>query len=253
MQKHFFATAAVAAFAFGAHAAPEAYTSGHADLDFAFEGGEWEAGWHAHDDPGDPAIIGGVSYVDVEFEAEDVYALVPAASSITRPADPLFDLTGVAAGENLPVIYQLQGPAAAAGAPWLGIAAEEIDPGVFVGDTIDISLVSVAYDDAGTGAGGGEFSIWQTDGLGAVTFLMASSDGISASDTLVANVGAHDHYNYGFSGDGIYNITFEASGELVSTGLDSGIQQTFTFVVGIPEPASASILGGLGLLLRRRR
>jgi surface-anchored protein len=68
------------------------------------------------------------------------------------------------------------------------------------------------------------------------------------------SAGGHDHFNLGFSEEGIWEVELSVSGLLNGTDLLTDTE-TFTFQVGsVPEP-SAALLGLLGTLslLRRRR
>jgi surface-anchored protein len=107
---------------------------------------------------------------------------------------------------------------------------------------------------AGSGiTAGGQFSLWQ----GSVTpnFFMSTFDGISGADSYTfADLTAEDHahFNWAFTEEGIYDLTFEISGTHAGDGFKSATA-TYTFSV-IPEPSSA-LLGAFGALalLRRRR
>ena len=66
------------------------------------------------------------------------------------------------------------------------------------------------------------------------------------------NSGAHDHFNYGFSEPGMWEVELSVSAMLNGTDLLTDTE-TFSFQV-VPEPSTALLgaLGALGLLRRRR-
>ncbi len=214
--------------------AAQLYTSGHADLGIGYEDGEFDIHVHA-----EGATIGGVFYADEEFEAEDVIIFVSAATLESRSPNflPLlnFDPIGVAAGENFYKLPQTNAEASAETVPFLGIATEEIEDGVFVGNTITIAIDSVV--------GPGFMSIYQ-DTFPGPAFKVASSNGLPDSFTFAT--GVHDHFNYGFTAPGIYEVTLRATGTLVSGGVVTGTG-TYTFAVGIPEAKTHILLGTAAL------
>jgi surface-anchored protein len=72
-----------------------------------------------------------------------------------------------------------------------------------------VELVDVQYSGAATDAP--HFSLYSTNGLGAATLWMATSDGINASDRYFITDVSHNHVNWSFTELGIYRITFRGS------------------------------------------
>lgn len=224
------------------------WTSGHGDMGFAYDEvlDEWEPHFHFHDheegeEGHDHALIDGAEPTQEEYEIGDltIQVLGPPQSGagvVESGASTVF------------LLPQDESIAESLGNPFVGIAAEEIATGIFLGDTLTLSLQSVS--------GPGVFSLWSTDSFGSVTALMSSSTdpGSTAPDSLAVPVGSHSHYGMGFSEEGLYDVTYRIEGILASDGTTTtGTDFTVQYSV-IPEPASLSLvlLGGLGLLRRRR-
>lgn len=212
--------------------AADLWTQGHGDIGIAYEGGAWDLHIHV-----EGATVGGTVYPDQEFEPDEVDIEVP--NTDTRAAGSQWDPIGVGSGAS----FYLSPQNEVVGTPYVGLATEEIDPGVFVGDEITLSLMGVS--------GPGDFSMYSVDGFGAPTFYMSTFD--AGPDSVVLQAGAHAHYNLAFTVPGTYEVTFKASGTLDdgSSTVTSG-QGTYTFVV--PEPTSLLLLlPGIALLRRRVR
>jgi len=94
-----------------------------------------------------------------------------------------------------------------AGVPYIGISAEQLPSGVFQ-DSLLIELKQVD--------GPGQFMVWQTTSFGDYNVRMNTTDGIDTNDVLTPFVGGHEHYNWGFTTNGIYHVYFQASGVLLS-------------------------------------
>lgn len=112
---------------------------------------------------------------------------------------------------------------------FLGLSAEEISAGVFDGP-LTLRLVSLT--------GPGHFFLWQISPSGDFQFRMNSRDGLGPEDGVELPIGGHSHYNWGFTTNGIYRLTFQAEGRRMgeTTNLVSDAV-TFTFHVR-PLPPS---------------
>ncbi len=194
-------------------------SSGHVDLGLAFEDGKWEP--HIHQE--EP--------VEAEFEPDEALLHVPAAAKQTRPAGDEWNFLGVAAGQDVWILPQIENPDLL----YLGIATEEIEPGTFaayylpamddVQEWVMLRLLSVR--------GPGQFSIYTT-GIGDPKVLMATSDGIDATDVIFLPTGSHMHANYAFTKPGIYEVTFVAGGYDNDT-LAWMRSKPFTYTFGVEQ------------------
>ncbi len=224
-----------------AHAALSVYTLGHADIGVGYLTGiGLEPHWHVH---AGATVNGSPLAADAEYEPTDLLAYVP-PPSVPRPSGPAWNFLGNSAGAPVWFLPQGLDPAK----PFLGIASEELDPADW--NSLTLSLKSM------TGPAGGHFSLWQTDTFGSPTVKMATSDGISGSDSFAMTVGGHDHYNYGFTAPGIYYVEFQWDGDHKTDGRFSATG-TYAFgVTVVPEPGETAALAALGLagfaLWRRR-
>ena len=93
---------------------------------------------------------------------------------------------------------------------YLGIASDEVEAGVFVGDQVQLNLKSAE--------GPGEVYLYSTDTFGKPNVMFNTADGISESDTFVMKAGAHSHQSMAFSEAGLYRVAFDFSGKLAGTG-----------------------------------
>lgn len=163
--------------------------SGDADVGINYEAGAWDL--HVHSET-----------TGLEAEpGQAMYYIAPEALT-PRGSNSNLDFIGVNAGENFYLLPQLPNP----NLLYLGFGTEELATGIFTNDQVKLSLMSVN--------GPGEFSVWQSDLTGPNVF-MASSDGITADDSMTFAAGAHSHFNLGFTARGRYEITFRGSGFLV--------------------------------------
>ena len=172
---------------------------GHTDIGVAFEGGEFDL--HVHDEEN-----------DIEYHADEVMLAVGDDAATTRPAGTQFDFIGVGNGSPIWLINQ---SSEVEGVPYLGLATEEIDDGVFVGDFVTMSLLAVN--------GPGHVSLWKNE-IGGPEVAFATSDGITAQDATTLLTGSHSHYNWAFTAPGRYEVTVQVTGTLVgnTTPINSG-------------------------------
>lgn len=196
--RHLAVSLAAAAMALTAAAVPaSAATSttvdldqGHTDVGVAYEDGAFDL--HVHD---------GVN--DVEYEPSQVRLVAKSGARTTVPDDPAYSFLG-APGDAVWVLPEVEDPELL----WLGLGAEEIAPGVFAGDTVQLEIVRVY--------GPADLSVFTTDPAGAPTVLADSGDGLP--DRLALTAGSHAHVNWAFEAAGTYAVVVQASGTLTDTG-----------------------------------
>jgi surface-anchored protein len=215
------------------------YSGGHADVGLAYEDGELDLHYHF----GSNAVLNPPSGED-EFHPSAAYVRVPDAAEIT--AGGSFPALGLSSGDSVFVLPESDPD----GLPFLGIATEELSDEIFSSASFEMTGWS----------GPGEFALWQSGSLGSEDdIFMSTVDGFN--DTLEKGIGIHDHYNWGFTEAGVYNITLTANafGDELPGGFVSDTE-TFKFVVGsmtaVPEPGSFAALASLGMVgafVRRRR
>lgn len=219
------------------------FTQGHADIAVHYEGGtELELGYEL----GSNAVINGVPVgATTEVGADYLTAVIPNAS-FSRFDGGVAGLPGVFGSNTFWYVSQ-PNPGAVA-APWIGIGAEEISTGIFVGETIGMSLKSVV-----SAPQDGEFIIYRTRIGGFDVFI--DTQNLGATNSLSVPVASHRHFYFGFSQPGTYLLEFEAVGNLIGGGQATG-SAVYAFNV-VPEPSawmSMSIaLVSIGFARRYRR
>jgi surface-anchored protein len=207
-------------------------TNQHADIGVTYEGGAWNL--HIHNETED------IEYSPPSGLAGAILQVGTVASG-TVPANPLFSFLG-AAGSPVWILPNTQNP----NLIFLGFGAEELETGLFVGDSVNMALSSIS--------GPGEFAVFDFDFFGNPTALMNTRDGITAGDSVSLVAGAHNDLNWAFSAPGTYTVNFEASGTLVDGNVFTASGPVaYTFQV-VPEPSSMALagVGALALLLVRK-
>jgi surface-anchored protein len=203
-------------------------SSGHVDIGIAYENGEWDL--HIHDET-----------IDQEYEPDAATLTVKSVAETTVPGDARFAFLGES-GTPIWVLPQVEDE----NLLFLGIAAEEIEDGVFVGDQVRMTLKSVS--------GPGHFFVYSTGGAGGDPEVrMNSRDGISdTNDFAVVLAGGHSDYNWAFTAPGVYQIGFQASGTLVAgnQAISSGAV-TYTFEVMAPETRHLLVANLFGNSIRQ--
>jgi surface-anchored protein len=208
-------------------------TNQHVDIGVAYEEGAWNL--HIHNETED------IEYSPPSGLNGAILQVGPQAQG-TVSSDPLFSFLG-SPGSSIWILPNTQNP----NLLFLGFGAEELEAGLFAGDSISLTLSSVS--------GPGEFSVFDYDFLGNPTVLMNSRDGITAGDSVSLAAGAHNDLNWAFSAPGTYTISFEAAGTLVEDSVfTSSGPVAYTFEV-VPEPGAFSLAAAsaLALFLSRRR
>jgi surface-anchored protein len=166
--------------------APSFFAGGEIDFELIFEEGEWAF-----------ALLDEAT--ERELSAEDAVLVVSSAARQTIPADPAFAFLGVAGG-NTYVLPQEE----TEGVLFLGLAADEIAPGVLSGNSVRLELVAAT--------GPGHFALYSVNSFGAPAVFMDTADGLGSADVFPMEAGAHTHANWAFSRPGSYALTFRASG-----------------------------------------
>jgi surface-anchored protein len=186
-------------------AGPVVLDQGHVDVfGIAYENGVLDL--HVHDDAS-----------AAEYDPSEVELVAKPAAKTSVPDDPAYSFLG-APGAPVWVLPQVQDP----NLLFAGIAAEEVEPGVFRDDTLKIDVVGVR--------GPADFSIFTVDGLGAPTVLVDSGDGLP--DRTTATAGGHKHANWAFEAAGTYRVWVRARGTLAASGKTVySPLETYTFKV----------------------
>jgi surface-anchored protein len=232
--------------------AAEVFASGHGDVGIAFEDGELELELHLED-------------VGEAFAPHEAVVWVPFTRRETRPTGSAYDGLGVPPGATIYRLSQSAVEAAHDGAPFLGLATEEIPPHTFTTfpGTNPVDGIGLIRLELVAVSGPGHFALWQdVDGLpgfstrpGLIGMAITSADGISAaSDFVELPSGIHDHANWAFTAPGDYTITFRASGELLTGEMLESVA-AYNFHVA-PEPNAlwlAAIGGAIVLCCGVRR
>lgn len=203
--------------------------SGHADIGIAYENGAFNL--HVHDETHD------IEYAPPSG-GDGAVLVVGASAQSVAPSAPGFEFLG-ASGDPVWILPKNQD----AGLLFLGIGAEELEPGTFEGDRVRLTLRGLH--------GPGNLAVYDVDAFGTPTVALSSRDGISADDWVEVIAGSHTHLNWAFSAPGHYTVDFTASGTLSGGGqFIESLPTAYSFEV-IPEPSSMAFLclGALGLLL----
>lgn len=224
------------------------YSEGHADISVRMNGNQLELGINMLG-----AIIDG-NLFDGFVSFSDILLYVPDSTLEPRPANFPgvldFDPIGIGEGEDMYRLPASGTEAITLGAPFFGFGTYLLNSADFVGSIV-FQLVDVVSPP------GGEFALYQ-DAFPGPTFYMTTADGISAADKLQLPAGAHDHFNFVFTKDGIYDLGFSVTathrqfGQLTASGrLSAGVTTT------VPEASSmllASVaMVGAGFVAWRRQ
>jgi surface-anchored protein len=182
-------------------------SQGHVDaVDVHYEDGGLEL--HVHDETVDPSV---------ERDPADVVFRVLPGAETTVPDDPAYGFLG-SSGAPVWILPETNNPDLL----WPGLSTEEIEPGVFAGDTVTLKLWGVR--------GPGALSLFSSDPFGAPVVLANSGDG--TPDRLTLTTGGHQHANWAFTSAGTYKAVFQASGTLADGTRVVSDPAVYTFQVG---------------------
>lgn len=226
----------------GVHAQMFSYTGGHGDIGIGYESGAFDLHVHLHAG----AVVGGSTLVtDTEFTPEQILTVVP-GPSVPRPGSDAYAFLGTPAGQPVWLLPQAQ----VAGKPFFGVGAEELSASDWVG-SLSLTLTHVQ------GPAGGNVSLWQSDTFGSPVVSYSTADGITGADVYHPLPGSHEHFNFGFTEPGNYELTLHVEGTHVVDGFQQS-DATYAFAVApVPEPGHYAVLVGLGLVsfavFRKRR
>jgi len=222
------------------------YSAGHADIQVGYENGELTMFYELS---GSAKVNGATLSTEMDAAPTDVSVVIPETALVTGDGR----LPSPFAGDPLYLIKDTsQGIATQ---PYLGFGAEDIDPGVFANDALTVTLTGFASSVTGGQAILYGSGFWASPN-------MNTADGVSATDSITVYSLGHDHYNFGFTAAGTYDLTFTATGTLADGGATLTVTDTFHFVVGdqpaaVPEPTSLALsglaLGCAALVAARRR
>jgi surface-anchored protein len=206
----------------GAAAAEPIYRSGHADIGPTLVAGPNELALH-YRFGSDAMTTDGTSIKNSDFAPTAIVTRMP-NPPFARPEGVAWDFTGAA--ESEPIWYAPQ--TQSSGRPFLGFATDDLEPAEWSGPVVWSleAIVSAPLD--------GHVSLWQSDFFGNPSLKFASADGIDAEDSFPQGAGGHDHFNWGFSRPGVYEIELAATANRIGLGPVSG-SGVFTFLVGIVD------------------
>lgn len=185
---------------------------GHVDaIDAAFEDGALAIS--LHDETVEP---------DVERDPANVVLIVRPTAQVEIP-DARFGFLGPV-GATAWILPQDELTAEALGVLFVGLSTEEIEPGAFVDDTVQLRFLRV------TGPGG--FSVFDSpeDEVTPPVVLVDSED--RRRDVIAMPASTHRHANWAFEAPGIYRVRVDVRGRLAGTPgspliTSSSVQLTF--------------------------
>ncbi|MGE3312326.1 MAG: choice-of-anchor M domain-containing protein, partial [Limisphaerales bacterium] len=182
---------------------------GHTDAGLAFEDGRLQ--FHIHDEEG-----------NAEYAVNDAVLALGKASEQSIPDEVAYGFLG-RPGYSTWILPATNNPELL----YLGLAAEEIQTGLFANDQLRIELVSVL--------GAGEFALYSAHAFGSPVVHLNTADGYDERDALVLQAGGHQHFNWAFSAPGTYSVRLRASGTLADGSRLVSTEASYTFTVPEPE------------------
>ena len=111
--------------------------------------------------------------------------------------------------------------------PFLGIAADELETGVFRNETVSLNLTGKQ--------GPGDIFLYTVGPFGTVTAFFDTSNGLDAQDVLQLQTGEHVHYNIGFTEPGRYSLYVKPSAELLTNNTSTS-NESFELLFDVIPP-----------------
>lgn len=244
----------------------DVYIGGHADLGVGFANGGLELHLHAETQLN---RFGGGFIAAGEYEPNAHIIGVP-GSTAARPAGANWNFLAPNAGDAFWFLPSTSSAASQQGKPFLGIATEELTNAAGWTSPLTWTFNSISV----VSGQNSSFALWQND-AGGNPIVFASSLVPTPAGSNGANVAAgvnswaqvplsHDHFFYGFSGEGVYDVS------LTIRGTNAGVAPIaagpysntaiFRFATGnaiasVPEPSSLVVVGfaAASCLFHRRR
>lgn len=192
-------------------AAAVVLTNQHVDIAVVYDGPDGALSLKALVDRASVVELSDTTFI----VAEEAKLTLPDGTPFGNGGDPIWVLPQ---SQNSALLY-------------MGFSAEQIPPGVFE-DPLEVQLAGVS--------GPGHFFLWQSTAVGELEIKMNSRDGISTEDRTTPLIGSHEHVNWGFSTNGIYEVMFRAIGKRTGEGTNIvGQVCTMRFhVLPLPLPLS---------------
>jgi surface-anchored protein len=229
----------------------EVYVSGHADIGVGFENNNLHLHLHAANPIG---LFGGGTRPAGEYDADEVLIGVPNPTS-QRAAGTQWNFLAPNDGDLFWSLPQSSNP----NKPFLGLGTEELLP------SDGWSTLTWTFNSITPVSGANsQFALWQVNESGVPTAFASTLTPINSANGVnswTQNALSHDHFNFGFTGQGVYDVSFTIRG--VKTGANAGSYSdtaAFRFVTGdaiatVPEPSSLLLAGWVvaGSILYRRR
>jgi len=173
------------------------YEQGHGDIEIVYADGEWDA--HVERGP--------------VFAPDEVLIYGNETALRTTPVGPQWAFLGA----GVQSYYWPQSGSANPDVPELGISGEGMQSGALASyfnsdPRVNAAGAWVRFQVVGVrGPAGANFSIYSSGDV-APTVWVATSDGLTAEDSVYFLEGSHNHFNFAFTAAGLYAVDVVASG-----------------------------------------